>query len=90
MLTGRWVDKCIERGLKWGNIRSEGVLEGIKMQLDLLVSGVRYQVSGIRKLECGMRKIRKGAGRMHSIKSDSFRARPRNQNFIGDEGRVRG
>jgi len=32
-----------------------------------------------------MRKIRKDAGCMHSIKSDSFRARPRNQNFIGDE-----
>ena len=69
--------------------------------------GVRGQVSGIRKLECGlrpvgacayapagMRKIRKTAGRMLSIKSDSFRARarsrPRNQNFIGDEERGRG
>ena len=54
--------------------------------------GVRGQVSGIRKLECGMRKIRKTAGRMLSIKSDSFRARPRprNQDFIGAEGRVRG
>jgi len=66
--------------------------------------GVRGQVSGIRKLECGlrpvgacayapagMRKIRKTAGRMLSIKSDSFRARarPRNQNFIGDEERGR-
>jgi hypothetical protein len=61
------------------------------MQLDLLVSGVRYQEFGSWNAECGMRKIRKTAGRMLSIKSDSFRARPRprNQNFIGDEERGR-